>query len=95
SGELEHIIPAHQNKIYSVAFSPDSQTIASGDKNGRVAFSHVSTGRFLFDKKVVPGRIDTVEFSPDGNALVIVDKGSKAVLLNTKHRFLTKEEPQI
>jgi WD40 repeat protein len=66
--------------VYSVAFSPDGRTLASGADDGVVRLWNVSSGQLL---KTLPGTANssgstTVAFSPDGHLLAA---GSTTIML--------------
>jgi WD40 repeat protein len=73
---------AHRAKIQSLAFSPDGRTIATGDILGTIAFSHLETGRLLFDTKVASDKINHLSFSPNGGTLAIACYRKQVILLH-------------
>jgi WD40 repeat protein len=62
----------------SVAFSPDSKTLAAAGDRG-VQLLEVATAKELATIKVQVGRNGGVAFSPDGKTLAIAGGGSKVV----------------
>jgi WD40 repeat protein len=82
TGKVKHVIAAHHDAIYSLAFSPDGLTIASGGGEGTIAFSHFATGQFLFETKVGNRRVRSLQFSPQGTSLVATVNYEGVVLLN-------------
>lgn len=59
----------HGSPITSVAFSPDSTILASGETNGTVKLWDVSTGRNINTFHGPGGLFKSVSFSPDGMKL--------------------------
>jgi WD40 repeat protein len=60
-GELK----AHSGSVWSVAFSPDGATIASGSNDGLVRIWEAATGRQLRQLKGHSNSVWSVAFSPD------------------------------
>jgi WD40 repeat protein len=56
-------------EVYSVAFSPDGKTLASGSKNGTVMVWQASTGDVLASVEGHTLSVWSVAFSPDGKTL--------------------------
>jgi WD40 repeat protein len=54
---------------YSIAFSPDGKTLASGAGNKNVKLWDVSTGKELRTLSTADGLIGSIAFSPDGQTL--------------------------
>ena len=56
--------------VYSVAFSPDGKTLASGSADGTVRLWDVATGQQIGDLLTgATGPVNSVTFSPDGQTL--------------------------
>ncbi|MCL4246867.1 MAG: WD40 repeat domain-containing protein [Anaerolineae bacterium] len=62
---LEHPAP-----VTAIAFSPDAQTIATGDAAGTVRFWDVSEGVELNSLRAHPSAVRALAFSPDGTQIV-------------------------
>ena len=60
---------SHQSSIYSVDFSPDGKTIASGSYDNTVRLWEVSTGKELAVFKINGGSAFSVAFSPNGKTI--------------------------
>ncbi len=72
----ERTLSGHHFEVYSVAFSPDGKTLASGDayldadlKPGEIMLWDVGTGKLLRSLKGHTGGVWSVAFSPDGTTL--------------------------
>jgi WD40 repeat protein len=59
--------------LYSVAFSPDGKTLASGSESGAITLWDVPTGKVRVTFQAhTPGRafaVESLAFSPDGKTL--------------------------
>ncbi|MDB5335922.1 MAG: serine/threonine protein kinase [Planctomycetaceae bacterium] len=63
--------------LYSVAFSPDSSTLATGGKFGTLRLWDVATKHVQREYKLTPEIIQSVTFSPDGHYLAAALAGDK------------------
>jgi WD40 repeat protein len=72
---VSHPLMLH-NEIWSVAFSPDGKTLATGDLVGTTRLWDVATGRQIGRPlAAIPAEIESVAFSPDGKTLATGDLG--------------------
>ena len=55
--------------VFSVAFSPDGKTLASGSRDKTIKLWDVATGSVLRTLSGHTGRVNSVAFSPDGKIL--------------------------
>jgi WD40 repeat protein len=62
---------AHGCAVWSLAFSPDGKTLASGDISGRVVLWNVASGQDLLTLHAYDGVIWGMTFTPDGRALLV------------------------
>jgi WD40 repeat protein len=62
---------AHGCLGWSLAFSPDGKTLASGDISGRVVLWNIATGQDLLTLHPYDGPVWGMTFTPDGRALLI------------------------
>ncbi|WP_019500718.1 NB-ARC domain-containing protein [Pseudanabaena sp. PCC 6802] len=69
TGELLMTFAGHTAQIWSVAFSPDGQTLASGSRDRTIKLWDVRTGRCWQTLDGHAGDIWSVAFSPDGKML--------------------------
>jgi WD40 repeat protein len=58
-----------QGSIFSVAFSPDGKTLASGSLDGQIELWEVATGKLQATLKGHEDDVQSVAFSPDGKTL--------------------------
>jgi len=66
---LVRTLTGHTSYVFSVAFSPDGNTVASGSLDGTVRLWNASTGALV---RTLAGHTDwvrSVAFSPDGNTI--------------------------
>ena len=65
----ELTLVGHADAVWSVAFSPDGQRLASGSLDRTVKIWDSATGKELFTLKGHAGWVTSVAFSPDGQRL--------------------------
>ncbi|MGB6297060.1 MAG: AAA-like domain-containing protein [Rivularia sp. (in: cyanobacteria)] len=72
-------LEGHQDEVFSVAFSPDGKTLASGSWDNTIKLWNISSGKIIssLDGHLAP--VSSVAFSPDGKTLATgsVDKTIK------------------
>jgi WD40 repeat protein len=71
SGETLLVFAGHPKSTFALAWSPDGGRVASSDQDGRVKVWDATTGDEVFSFEV-PGYTNRVEWSPDGNRLIVV-----------------------
>jgi len=64
------VLTIHSEHIYSVAFSPDGNSIVSGSWNGSLQVWDAKTGEKLRELQGHTGEVNSVAFSSDGNQIV-------------------------
>ncbi len=64
------VILGNKGNVNSIAFSPDSQTIVSGDEKGNLIFWDASTGSKIYSLET-GNNITSVNYSPPGLGLLI------------------------
>ena len=70
------------SRVYSVAFSPDGQTLAAGDDSGHVGLWDTATGKQI--ATLAQGsEVNSVAFSPDGRTLAASDGSGHVGLWDT------------
>ncbi len=69
TGEELDLFTGHTGRVYSVSFSPDGRTLASGSGDDTIRLWEVSTGRHLRTLTGHTYSVRSVSFSPDGRTL--------------------------
>ncbi|MFN4258255.1 MAG: WD40 repeat domain-containing protein [Gemmataceae bacterium] len=62
-------LPGYHGKVYSIAFSPDNQTLAAGGEDGNVRLWNIDNSRLKTVLTGHEGGVLAVAFSPDGELL--------------------------
>jgi len=78
-----NVIQAHPNWVYTVAFSPDGKTLASGNADGTIQLWNPATGHQI--GKTLnghAGEVNSVTFSPDGKTLASGNQNGTIQLWN-------------
>ena len=70
TGEQLRELQGHTEKVYSVAFSPDSNQIVSGSHDQSVRVWDAKTGEQLRELQGHTNNVYSVAFSPDGSQIV-------------------------
>ena len=74
TGRLRHALAGRRKDAWSVAFSPDGKTLATGWTEGEVILFDVDTGWEVADLPVGTNGIRWLGFHPDGRSLGVVGK---------------------
>ncbi len=69
TGHRAQVLTAHTDKVFSVSFSSDGKTIASGSRDKTIRFWDVATGRHLQTITGHKSGITSISFSPDGKTI--------------------------
>ena len=69
SGRLLNTLQEHENWVFSVAWAPDGQRLASGSRDNTVRLWTASSGRLLNTLQGHENWIRTVAWAPDGQRL--------------------------
>lgn len=70
SGKQLKTLGRHDSQVFSVAFSPDSRKVISGDANGVVKVWDLDSGKERATLKGHTGCVYTINCSPDGSRIV-------------------------
>ncbi|MHC5780090.1 WD40 repeat domain-containing protein, partial [Nostoc sp.] len=70
SGECHQIYKGHSDRVWSISFSADGQTLASGSADRTIRLWNVSTGKCRNILQEHSDRVRSVVFSPDAQMLV-------------------------
>ncbi|HEY9830583.1 MAG TPA: hypothetical protein V6D26_08390, partial [Stenomitos sp.] len=76
-----HTIQGHNSGIWSVAFSPDSQTIATGSNDGMIKLWK-SDGTLLTNLIGHSAGVKGLAFAPDGKTLASASEDKTVILWN-------------
>merc|ERR1711988_1496189 len=69
SGECVHVLSGHSSDVYSVCYSPDGKTLASGSRDSTVRIWDVMSGECVHVLNGHSDEVDSVCYSPDGKTL--------------------------
>ncbi|MHC5597264.1 MAG: WD40 repeat domain-containing protein [Nostoc sp.] len=69
TGQLLRTLQGHEKAIYSVAFSADGQTVASGSYDQTIKLWNLQTGQLLHTLEGHEKAIYSLAFSADGQTL--------------------------
>lgn len=83
TGKAQSTFNGQKGKIYSLTFSPDGKTLASGDDKGTIRFWHVSSGKELASFTGHTGEVLCLAISPDGKVLASGGQDKKIKLWDT------------
>lgn len=84
-------LSGHDGSVYSMAFSPDSQLLATGGTTDHeVRLWHVEDGRELFLLSGHNGWVTALAFSPNGEVLATAGTDGNIMFWNTETGRLTK-----
>jgi WD40 repeat protein len=73
-------LEGHQSPVYSVSFSPDGQTLASGSGDKTIKLWNLATGKEIRTLQGHQNQVFSVSFSPDGQTLAS-GSGDKTIKL--------------
>ena len=90
TGQHLSTLKGHEHRIFSLAFSPDGTTLASGAEDDTAKLWDVSTGNNLATLKH-SNDVLSVAFSPNGETLVTAAKSVKLWELYAKVKFFQKK----
>ena len=76
------LLKGHIGQIWSIAFSPDGKTLASGGQDHSIRLWNVNTGQQI--RKITRRRVNGVAFSPDGKTLACGDMDRTIYLLDAQ-----------
>ena len=67
--KLRDTLKGHTGEVFSVAYSPDGKTLASGGDDKMIKLWDVTTGKELATLQEHTGGVSSVAYSPDGKTL--------------------------
>jgi len=70
TGKLLGTCTGHKQPVFSVAFSPDSKTLATASDDSTLKLWNVATQQELLSLRRLGGALRGLMFSPDGRLLV-------------------------
>lgn len=79
SGKNKHILKANEQIVESLAFSPDSQILASGSIDQQIRLWQVDTGKLMKTFNGHTDTVDTLSFSPDSSTLVSISSKDNSI----------------
>ncbi|KAF7532235.1 hypothetical protein G7054_g8144 [Neopestalotiopsis clavispora] len=79
---LQHTFDGHEAPVWSIAFSPDSQQLASASHDRTVRLWDTLTGKSLWELQGHTKGIYSVSFSPDGQQLATASQDTTVQLWN-------------
>ncbi len=80
TGEVLDLLTGHTGKVWSVSFSPDGQTLASGSSDRTVRLWDVNTGEHLHTLTANIGNNYSISFSPESQTLASGNLGDADVV---------------
>lgn len=80
TGKLLGSLVGHQDRVRSMALSPDGQVLASGDETGLIRLWRTENLQLLFSMRHGQSSINDLTFSPAGDILAIADHEGKISL---------------
>jgi WD domain, G-beta repeat len=75
-------LEGHQNAVWSVTFSPDGKTLASGSQDNTIKLWNLDTGKELRTLQGHQSFVSSVSFSPDGKTLASGSRDNTIKLWN-------------
>ncbi|MDB9450641.1 protein kinase domain-containing protein [Dolichospermum circinale] len=81
---LEKTLTGHSSLVWSVAYSPDGQTLASGSFDKTIKLWNIKTGNLLQTLEGHSDSVDSVAYSPNGQTLASGSRDSTIKLWNIK-----------
>jgi WD40 repeat protein len=82
--QLQQTLTGHSDSVWSVAYSPNGQTLASGSWDNTIKLWNVKTGNLLQTLTGHSKDINSVAYSPDGQTLASASNDNTIKLWNVK-----------
>jgi WD40 repeat protein len=76
-------------RVNAIAVSPDGKTIAAGSQNGNLRLFDTASGQLIGSIKARGGRLDSVHFFPDGQA-ILTQTDKETAIWKTDDRSLIR-----
>lgn len=88
------ILEAHEDKIWSIAFSPDDRLLASASSDGTIKLWEVETKKCIATLKDHTDQVHSVVFSPNGKFIISSGNDTAINLWDVKQGQLLKTFPK-
>jgi WD40 repeat protein len=89
-GQCLHALSGHTGRIYSVAFSPDDNSLASGSEDQSIRLWEISTGQCLCSLMGHGSRVRSVVFNAAGTILASGSHDGTVKLWNRHTGYCTQ-----
>ncbi|KAF8943057.1 hypothetical protein BGZ47_005834 [Haplosporangium gracile] len=91
TSEYRYSLNGHTRKISSIAFSPSSQSIASGDFKGALRVWNAQSGDVIWTKEEHNGKVTSIAYSANGEQIISGDEDGTVRLWNALSGDLVHE----
>lgn len=95
SGQCLAILEGHEGRVFSIAFSPDSQQLATGSEDQTVRIWDTATGTCLNTLKGHTKPVETILFSPNGEMIASGSDDATVRLWNLQGECIATLTPNV